>query len=180
MCADAPRGPAPPGSGLRDTPAPCRGSLAQGHTGGPAWEGPARLSVPSGTKSPSAWAGACSPHLHAVRTAPQGMWTRTLQGWSGPGGLPCSRPLLTAPRGRHKLSILSRAPPRLQITHSFGNNFLTKPQVGPLGERLSWFWALAQPHPSQRRSCVAPVAPVVSDSPSGEQESLDASRQCRG
>lgn len=88
VCADAPRGPAPPGSGLRDTPAPCRGSLAQGHTGGPAWEGPARLSVPSGTRSPSAWAGACSPHLHAVRTAPQGMWTRTLQGWSGPGWAP--------------------------------------------------------------------------------------------
>ena len=84
MCADAPRGPAPPGSGLQDTPAPCRGSLAQGHTGGPAWEGPARLSVPSGMRSPGAWAGACSPHLHVVRTAPQGMWTWTLQGWSGP------------------------------------------------------------------------------------------------
>ena len=95
------------------------------------------------------------------------------------GGLPCGRSLPMAPRGRHKLSILDRAP-HLRITHSFGNNFLTKPQVGPLGERLSRFWALAQPHLSQCRSCVAPAAPAGSDSASGEQESLDASRQCGG
>ena len=86
------------------------------------------------------------------------------------GGLPCGQPLPTAPRGRHKLSILDRAP-HLRITHSFGNNFLTKPQVGPLGERLSRFWALAQPHPSQCCSCVAPAVPAGSDSASGEQES---------
>lgn len=139
----------PPGSGLRKTPAPCRGSLAQGHVGGPAWEGPPQLSVPSGTRSPGARAGACSPYPHAVRTAPQGMGT--LQGRSGPwAGSRAAGPLLTAPRRRHKLSILGRAPPRPQITHSFGNDFHMKPQVGPLGERLSGFWGLARPHLSRK------------------------------
>lgn len=109
-----------PGSGLRKTPAPCWGSLAQSLMGGSAREGPARLSVPSGMRSLGAQAGACSPHLHAVRTAPHGR--------SGPwAGSRAAGPLPAAPHRRHKLSILGRAPPRPRITHSFRNNFPTKP-----------------------------------------------------
>lgn len=116
-----------PGSGLWKTPAPCRGFLAQGHVGGPAW-----LSVPSGMRSLGALAGVL-PHLHAVRTAPHGR--------SGPWAGSCAaEPLPAAPPRRDKLSILGRAPPRPRITHSFTNNFPTEPQVGPLGERLSRSW----------------------------------------
>lgn len=122
-----------PGSGLRKTPAPCRGPLAQGHVGSPAREGLARLPVPSGVRPPGARAGACSPHLHTLRTAPHGQ--------SGPWAGSCAAgPLPTAPLRRHKLSILGRAPPRPRITHSFRNDFPTKPQVRPLGERLSRSW----------------------------------------
>ena len=66
-----------PGSGLRKTPAPCRGSLAQGHVGGPA-----RLSIPSGMRSPGARAGVFPPPPRGENSPARTEWAL--------GGFPCS------------------------------------------------------------------------------------------
>lgn len=66
-----------PGSGLRKTPAPCRGFLAQGHVGGPAW-----LSVPSGMRSLGALAGVLPPPPRGENSPARTEWAL--------GGLLCS------------------------------------------------------------------------------------------